>query len=67
MKNFIKENWFKIIIILMIFFGFYWFQIRPNKVRHICANKVINMGAPMVPRAEDTFYNDCLWNYGLHE
>lgn len=41
MKKFIKENWFKlsIIIIIIIIFGggFYWFQLRPTKIKQDCA------------------------------
>lgn len=41
MKNFLKENWFKlsIIILLIVFFGicFYWFGVRPSKMVRQCS------------------------------
>ena len=41
MKNFIKDNWFKLsillIVILIISGWFYWFQLRPAKIKHDCS------------------------------
>ena len=41
MQNFIKQNWFKlsliIIFILILGFGFYWFQLRPVQIKHDCS------------------------------
>ena len=39
MKNFIKENWFKLVIIavMALFFSFYWIEIRPVLARRSCS------------------------------
>lgn len=40
MKEFIKQNWFKVsllvIIVIIIGGAFYWFQIRPADIRKEC-------------------------------
>jgi len=40
MKNFLKENWFKIgliaILVISIAGAFYWFEWRPTQIRKEC-------------------------------
>ncbi len=62
MKNFLKENWFKILIavIFVIFIGgvFFWYEWRPAQTKKECANWAIesmnkdNAGRGYVPVAE---------------
>jgi hypothetical protein len=43
MKNFLKDNWFKIILLIIIVAiingAFYWFQWRPTRIRTNCLDK----------------------------
>ncbi|MDD5098527.1 MAG: hypothetical protein PHD31_02315 [Candidatus Pacebacteria bacterium] len=45
MKKFIKENWFKlsllIIVVLAIGSSFYWFQLRPTKIKQECSRSAL--------------------------
>jgi len=34
--TFLKQNWFKILIILLFVGGFWWFQLRPSRIRARC-------------------------------
>ena len=40
MKNFIKENWFKVGLLVMLIISiisiFYWFELRPSQIRKQC-------------------------------
>ncbi len=56
MENFIKENWFKIslliILVISAFGAFYWFEIRPSEIRKYC----LNASTP------DSYNRDLFWN-----
>lgn len=39
MKNFIKENWFRIIIFLIIISAFIWFEWRPSQIKQHCTEQ----------------------------
>ena len=44
MANFLKDNWFKLAILIIIFVitggSFYWFQWRPSQIRIECEDYV---------------------------
>jgi len=67
MKNFLKENWFKLVMIIFTIFAFYWYELRPNRIQHDCADWVVKNGFPLTLRTEDLAYKDCLWHHGLAE
>jgi len=51
MKHFIKENWFKLSVIVIILAlsggAFYWFQLRPSEIKKECSwTKKINSATP---------------------
>jgi len=60
MKNWLKENWFKVglLAILFIFIAgaFYWYEWRPMQIRQHC-NEIALNGARNCKRL---FVNDCL-------
>lgn len=33
---FLKQNWFKISILVILYMGFYWFSYRPSQIRSRC-------------------------------
>lgn len=37
MKIWLKENWFKILMIITITAAFYWFAFRPSQIRRECS------------------------------
>lgn len=59
MNNFIKENWFKIsiLVLIIVMFGgaFYWFSVRPEQIKKECYQEWIFPGD----------YDDCLMKHGL--
>ena len=74
MKNWVKNNWFKIsllvIIIIIIGGAFYWFQLRPTKIRNYCNQWALDKaGIPGEKRYNIGQYNDyfdrCLREQGL--
>ena len=65
MKKFINENWFKIIVILIMLFFFYWLTIRPSEIRKMCSLASMPDAAK-----KDLFWNSykfCITNYGLSD
>jgi hypothetical protein len=36
MKNFLKQNWFKLVFILFVLLFFYWYEFRPTNIRKGC-------------------------------
>ncbi len=65
MLNFIKQNWFKLVILIILIFAiggaFYWFQLRPNKIIKDCYS--LSFRLPVEDR--DGFYQFCLKINGL--
>jgi hypothetical protein len=45
----IKENWFKIIIVLLVAFAIYWFGIRPVQIRKECSVANGHTDAVIIP------------------
>lgn len=44
MFSFLKDNWFKVVIVLVIIIGwFYWFELRPGNIRHNCLKRVFDL------------------------
>ena len=63
MKKFIKENWFKFVILLVIFGLFYWYEWRPSEIKKECAEKT--QKSVLVSKLHDNLYNQCLRENGL--
>lgn len=78
MKNWLKENWFKIVIILLTSFSFYWFEYRTEEARKKCefdAQASVNRVYPSSPekgtdaelRLNQIFYQNCIrGQFGLN-
>jgi hypothetical protein len=76
-----KKTYFIIIIITTIFIGslvFYWYELRPSKIRKQCSEEIENKDIPGVleyrprqieyirnPEKKINDYNDCLHRNGL--
>lgn len=71
MRNFLKENWFKILIGLIIVGLFYWFEFRPTQIRENCIKEFgeIYKEVGEIGRAEnaEVIFKICLWKNGLAE
>ena len=63
MKKFIKENWFKVAILLVIVSLFYWYEWRPNEIRKNCANETKK--SVILSKLHENLYNQCLRENGL--
>lgn len=74
MKNFIKENWFKVGILLLAVGAFYWYEYRPTQIKEMCSSEARfdsrAIGEPDdVARQSfiDSYYSDCLMRFGLRQ
>lgn len=77
-KNFLKENWFKIATILLAFLSFYWFEYRTEEARRKCSydaqasvNRVYpsssEKGTDAELRLNQIFYQGCMRSqFGLN-
>lgn len=69
MKNWLKENWFKIVIIIILislvvsWIFFVW--IRPMRVKKDCFNKSYTSGSGLSWDTKDYVYKICLHKFGL--
>lgn len=65
MKNFLKDNWFKLSILLFVILisgvWFYWFQLRPAKIKHDCS--WVSAHSDAVPAITQAQYTECVNNY----
>jgi hypothetical protein len=59
--HWIKENWFKVIILILIITGFYWFSYSPTKIRIKCEN----IAQLFSPENHDLNYFACVRDHGL--
>ena len=68
MNTFIKDNWFKIslLVIIVVAIGgwFYWSQWRPEQIRKKCYDLALSISfeSPV-----ETNYNACLLDHGLEK
>lgn len=73
MKQFIKDNWFKLslLVIIIIFIGgwFYWFQLRPIDIRKNCWAKAYRDTMNIKGDRTDAnyFYERCFRENGLKD
>ena len=68
MKEFIKENWFKVVILLVMVGLFYWYGWRPNEIiRHCQSCDIDKVKERENSDREDYeyFYRKCLRENGL--
>ena len=67
MNNFIKENWFKltIIVIILVISGasFYWYELRPSEIRKKCYD--ISLSGSIL--FKEVNYKNCLMDNGLEK
>ena len=72
MKKFIEENWFKIIILLVIVGLFYWYEWRPNQIIKQCNYEAVEKAKSIKDgnqaiKIYDARYQSCLrengWEY----
>lgn len=65
MKNFLKQNWFRIsllsILVISIVGAFYWYEWRPDQIRKNCYDIAVMIGGVNF----DKNYNSCLLDNGL--
>ena len=74
MKNFLKENWFKIsiIVVILIVIGgvFYWFEWRPSQIRKNCIKQYPNAfydGGGLISKTDEAGHKRCLAEHGLEK
>ena len=68
MKNWLKENWFKTLLMLAIFVFLYLQLVRPIIYKKYCANKAYNTNRfdlNLSIEDRDDLYKLCLRKYGL--
>ena len=65
MKTWLKENWFKLIIIIFIFLTLYFFAVQPSIYKKYCAKKAYSGGFGSIGIDKDETYKICLRKYGL--
>jgi len=75
MKSWLKENWFKVAIVLLLCLMSYWYGIRARNIRLNCYDRIIapeqydKRGANTYdgPERTDNYkdYQDCLIKSGL--
>ena len=74
MKNFIKQNWFKLILILFLILAFCWYEVRSSIIRSNCYDKVVEKSKEKEKRVlkewnelYNIVYKSCLSKNGLKE
>lgn len=70
MKKFIKENWFKIIILLVLVGLFYWYEWRPSEIKKDCNKEAVEKARSVedgnqAMKIYDARYKSCLRENGL--
>lgn len=70
----LKENWFKVGILIVILFFFYWYSYRPQDIRSMClAEAESNPSNASISsdryrfEAIDLYYRNCLHRWGLEK
>ena len=80
MKNWFKENWFKIgllaILVISIAGVFYWFELRPTQIREHCSSEAclikekggfICLVETLSILQKEQLYKNCLRENGLEK
>jgi len=75
MKKFVKENWFKIVILLILASLFFWYEWRPVQIKKECFKKASDFSTETMDKQEgsidsfdkiyDFMYKNCLRKEGL--
>lgn len=64
--NFIKQNWFKLSILVILIVVFYWMEVRPGKIMKLCNDvKVWSEMNGISFVDSQRYYKDCLLEHGL--
>ena len=63
MKNWLKQNWFKIVIVIFLILGWYWYSWRPVQIRKKCYD-ISFVGET---QNGELNYKSCLQDNGLNE
>ena len=78
MKTFLSQNWFKLVIIILAFVSFYWFEYRTEEARKKCnydaqasVNRVypssLEKGTDAELKLNQIFYQNCMRSrFGLN-
>jgi hypothetical protein len=79
MKSWLKENWFKMSLILLALLSFYWFEYRTEEARKICNDSaqvgvntiygtyVSEKGPNLELQLNQIFYQNCMrGRFGLN-
>lgn len=65
MKSFLKQNWFKIgllvISVVSIAGAFYWYEWRPDQIRKNCFNTSLDFSKDY----QNEFYINCVMGNGI--
>ncbi|MDD5696900.1 MAG: hypothetical protein PHO90_02935 [Candidatus Pacebacteria bacterium] len=77
MNNFLKENWFKISLLIIIAGVFYWYGWRPETIRKDCVFKAenpsesndgsFNVDAFVKEYIGENYFNEAIYNKCLLE
>ena len=73
MKNSLKKYWWIILILLIGFILFYWFQLRPGQIRKGCSvvaselSPQYNINEHLQQLKEGVYFNETLYQKCLRE
>lgn len=76
MEKLREYKWIIIIVLIILGFAFYWFQLRPTYIRKECNNKTFlynsssnqePINSPAWLDKQEKLYNDCLRFKGLEK
>ncbi|MCK4797620.1 MAG: hypothetical protein KAT05_09575 [Spirochaetes bacterium] len=70
MKKIIKENWFKIVVLLILVGLFYWYEYRPSEIKKQCNKESVEKAKNIEDgnqaiKIYDARYKSCLRENGL--
>ncbi|MBI2057934.1 MAG: hypothetical protein HYT63_03045 [Candidatus Yanofskybacteria bacterium] len=71
--NWLKQNWFKVLVLMLILVAFYWYEFRPSQIKKVCFREtLLNMEVVGIgyidgdqQKTHDYFFNNCLRRKGL--
>ena len=65
----LKENWFKLVLLLLVMGLFYWYELRPHKIRKDCWDWAFEETQKRNGDRDDVnyFYKKCFREKGLQD